>query len=130
MLVSPSGLSEMKNSLIKKVFFGQEPTPELIAILMVYFVQGILGLARLSVSFFLKDELALSPAQVSALMGIAALPWVVKPVFGFISDGLPVFGYRRRPYLILSGLLGAISWMSLATVVDTAIAATVAISLA
>lgn len=129
MVVSASGLSEMKDSLIKKVFFGQEPTPELMAILMVYFVQGILGLARLAVSFFLKDELALSPAQVSALMGIAALPMVIKPVFGFMSDGLPLFGYRRRPYLILSGLLGAIAWMSLATVVNTAWAVTVAMLL-
>lgn len=129
MLVSSSGLSTLKDSLIKKVFFGHEPTPELIAILMVYFVQGILGLSRLAVSFFLKDDLALSPAQVSALMGIAALPWVVKPVFGFISDGLPLFGYRRRPYLILSGLLGTISWLSLATVVNTVWAAMVAILL-
>ena len=129
MLFSSSGLSEIKDSFVKKVFFGHQPTPELIAILSVYVVQGILGLARLAVSFFLKDELALSPAQVSALMGIAALPWVIKPVFGFISDGLPIFGYRRRPYLILSGLLGAISWMSLATVVHTAWAATVAIAL-
>ncbi len=129
MLASSSGLSAMKDSLIKKVFLGHEPTPELIAILMVYFVQGILGLARLAVSFFLKDDLALSPAQVSALMGIAALPWVIKPVFGFISDGLPIFSYRRRPYLILSGLLGAIAWLSLATVVDTAWSATAAILL-
>ncbi len=129
MLISPSGLSQMKDSWIKKVFFGHEPTPELIAILSVYFVQGILGLARLAVSFFLKDELALSPAQVSALMGVAAIPWVIKPVFGFISDGLPLFGYRRRPYLILSGLLGTIAWVSLATVVNTAWAATLAISL-
>lgn len=129
MLVSSSGLSETKNSLTKKLLLGNEPTPELIAILLVYFVQGILGLARLAVSFFLKDELGLSPAQVAALMGIAALPWVVKPLFGFVSDGLPIFGYRRRPYLILSGLLGAIAWVSLATVVHTAWAATLAISL-
>lgn len=129
MLVSSSGLSEIKESLTKKVFFGREPSPELIAILLVYFVQGILGLARLAVSFFLKDELALSPAEVSALMGIAALPWIVKPLFGFISDGLPILGYRRRPYLILSGLLGSVAWVSLATVVHTAWAATVAIAL-
>ncbi|MBD1943307.1 folate/biopterin family MFS transporter [Coleofasciculus sp. FACHB-712] len=129
MQFSPSGMSEIKNSAIKKVFFGHEPTPELCAILTVYLVQGILGLARLAVSFFLKDELSLSPAQVSALMGIAAIPWVVKPLFGFLSDGLPLFGYRRRPYLILSGLLGAISWFSLATIVHTAWAATVAIAL-
>jgi len=92
-------------------------------------VQGVLGLARLAISFFLKDELGLSPAEVSALVGVAALPWMVKPLFGFISDGLPIFGYRRRPYLILSGLLGAASWIALATVVHTAWAATIAIAL-
>lgn len=129
MLVSSSGLDKFKEFVKEKVFFGNEPTPELIAILIVYFVQGILGLARLAVSFFLKDDLALNPAEVSALVGIAVLPWAIKPLFGFISDGLPLFGYRRRPYLILSGLLGAFSWIALATVVDTAWAATAAILL-
>ncbi len=129
MLISSSGLSKVKNSVKEKIFFGNEPTSELIAILTVYFVQGILGLARLAVSFFLKDELKLSPAEVSALFGVVALPWIIKPLFGFLSDGLPIFGYRRRPYLILSGILGAISWISLATVVHTSWAATLAISL-
>ncbi|WP_390883497.1 folate/biopterin family MFS transporter [Kovacikia minuta] len=115
--------------MTEKVFFGHEPTPELIAILLVYFVQGILGLARLAISFFLKDDLGLSPAEVSALVGVAALPWMVKPVFGFISDGLPILGYRRRPYLILSGFLGALAWTAMATVVHTAWAATTAIAL-
>lgn len=129
MIVTSSGLAKIKASVTEKVLLGNEPTPELIAILLVYFVQGILGLARLAISFFLKDDLGLSPAEVSALMGIAALPWMVKPLFGFISDGLPIFGYRRRPYLILSGLLGASAWIALATVVHSAWAATLAISL-
>ncbi|MBW4639200.1 MAG: folate/biopterin family MFS transporter [Gloeocapsa sp. UFS-A4-WI-NPMV-4B04] len=129
MLISPSGLSKVKDSVKEKIFFGHEPSTELIAILTVYFVQGILGLARLAVSFFLKDELGLSPAEVSGLFGIVALPWIIKPIFGFISDGLPIFGYRRRPYLILSGLLGTISWISLATVVHTPLQATAAIAL-
>lgn len=128
MLISSSGLSKVKDSVKKTILFGNEPTPELIAILTVYFVQGILGLARLAVSFFLKDELGLSPAEVSALFGIVALPWVIKPVFGFISDGLPVFGYRRRPYLILSGLLGTLSWICLGTVVNSSWSATIAIA--
>ena len=129
MIVSNPGLARIKASLTEKVFFGNEPSAELIAILLVYFVQGILGLARLAVSFFLKDELGLSPAQVSALVGVAALPWMIKPLFGFISDGLPILGYRRRPYLILSGLLGVLSWVSLATIVQSAWAATLAIAL-
>lgn len=129
MLIDFPGLTKVKDLVKEKIFFGHEPSAELIAILTVYFVQGILGLARLAVSFFLKDELLLSPAQVSALLGIVALPWIIKPVFGFISDGLPIFGYRRRPYLILSGILGAISWVCLATIVHSSWAATLAIAL-
>lgn len=126
--LSPN-LAKVKASLTEKVLFGNEPSPELVAILLVYFVQGILGLARLAISFFLKDELGLSPAEVSALMGVAALPWIIKPVFGFVSDGLPLFGYRRRPYLILSGLLGTASWLGLAFFAHSALTATVAIAL-
>lgn len=129
MIVSSSGFTRFKDSLTEKVFFGNEPTTELLAILMVYFVQGILGLARLGISFFLKDELGLSPAEVSALVGVAALPWMVKPLFGFVSDGLPILGYRRRPYLVLSGVLGVLSWVAMATIVHSAWAAMLAISL-
>jgi folate/biopterin transporter len=129
MIVSESGITKLKASVTEKLFFGHEPTPELIAILLVYFVQGILGLARLAVSFFLKDELHLTPAEVSALLGIVALPWMVKPLFGFVSDGLPIFGYRRRPYLVLSGFLGAFSWVAMATIVHSAWAATLTIAM-
>ncbi len=118
-----------RHPLLTKILLGNQASPELLAILSVYIVQGILGISRLAVSFFLKDELALSPAEVSALMGIAALPWVVKPVFGFISDGLPIFGYKRRPYLILAGLLGVAAWLYLATSVHTAATATLAIAM-
>lgn len=117
-----------KRFLENRILLGQPLTLELAAILLVYFVQGILGLARLAVSFFLKDDLGLSPAEVSALMGIAMVPWTIKPLFGFISDGLPIFRYRRRPYLILSGVGGALSWLALATVVHSAGTAIAAIT--
>jgi len=113
----------------RTLLFGQEPTPELLGILLVYFVQGILGLARLAVSFFFKDELGLTPAEVAALMGIVALPWVLKPLFGLISDSWPLFGYRRRSYLILAGFLGSGAWVYLALGVTTPWQATLAISI-
>ncbi len=127
MAVSVTQFQKLAKIIKEKVLLGNEPNPELIAILTVYFVQGILGLARLAVSFFLKDDIGLNPAEVAALTGIASIPWVIKPVFGFISDGVPLFGFRRRPYLILSGLLGSLSWLALATLVDTPITATIAI---
>eukprot|EP01039_Chlorochromonas_danica_P002257 gene2257-2471_t len=97
--------------------------PESLAIFGVYFVQGALGLSRLAVSFFLKDQLALSPADAAALMGLTSLPWLVKPLYGFLSDSFPLFGYRRRSYLFLAGLAGSVSWLAMAFGVTTAPAA-------
>ena len=61
----------------------------------------------------MKDELHLSPADMASINGITMLPWVVKPLYGFLSDNVPLYGYRRRSYLILSGILGCLSWLSL-----------------
>ncbi len=63
------------------------------------------------------------------MFGIVVLPWIIKPLFGFFSDGFPIFGYRRRPYLILSGILGTLAWVAMATVVHSSPAATIAILL-
>ena len=92
-------------------------TPVTVAILAVYFVQGVLGLSRLAVSFYFKDELHLSPADAGVLLSLSSLPWLVKPLYGFLSDGFPLFGYRRRSYLFLSGLLGCMSWIAFGTIV-------------
>ena len=124
MIVSAAHREKLKIGLQKNLLFGNEPSTELFAILSVYFVQGVLGLARLAVSFFLKDELGFTPAQMGALMGVAAIPWILKPLFGFLSDGLPIFGYRRRPYLVLSGVLGTLSWLCMANLVHTMVGAT------
>ncbi|MFN5856582.1 MAG: folate/biopterin family MFS transporter [Pseudanabaenaceae cyanobacterium] len=87
---------------------------ELWAIAVVYFVQGAMTLSSFAVSFFLKDELHLGPAEVASLVGIAMIPWTVKPLYGMISDSLPIFGYRRRPYLLLAAVLGVSAWLGMA----------------
>ena len=101
------------------VLQGVALTPTTYSIMVVYFVQGALGLAALARTYFLKDQLGLAPAEQAALMGVSTLPWVIKPVYGFLTDGLPIFGLRRKPYLVIGGLLGASAWAALATVVET-----------
>ncbi|CAA7394810.1 unnamed protein product [Spirodela intermedia] len=110
---------KIESSMRSLKIFGVELSPDNIAVAIVYFVQGVLGLSRLAVSFYLKDDLHLDPAETAVVTGISALPWLVKPLYGFISDSIPLFGYRRRSYLILSGLLGAFSWSLMATLVDS-----------
>jgi len=94
----------------RNVFLGIDMTPEIIAIATIYFVEGALGLARLAQTYLLKDELHLGPAELSALSGIFVLPWTIKPLYGFASDAFPLFGYRRKSYLIAAGVLGGLSY--------------------
>lgn len=101
--------------------------PELIAISLVYLVQGLLGLSRLAVFTFFKDDLGLDPATVGLLTGLGMAPWVIKPVYGFLSDSVPLFGYKRRSYLVLCGIAGASAWSALSGPVDSATGAVMAL---
>ncbi|BAZ86050.1 folate/biopterin family MFS transporter [Dolichospermum compactum] len=127
MLNDSPPLPKFKDLLTQKILLGNEPSAELIAILTIYFVQGILTLSRLAVSFFLKDELLLGPVQMSTIMGICTIPWMIKPLYGFISDSLPLFGYHRKPYIVISGILGCAAWLCLGTFVHTSTIATIMI---
>jgi folate/biopterin transporter len=117
--VSSPGVAEEAISLIEDVDTSQRPVdyikenPEILAILVVYFVQGALGLSRLAVSYYMKDKLQLTPADMANIGGITTLPWVIKPLYGFLSDGFPLFGYRRRSYLLAAGIIGSMSWLAL-----------------
>jgi hypothetical protein len=77
----------------------------------MYFVEGALGLSRLAQTFYLKDTLHFGPAEMAAITGIFTIPWAIKPLYGFISDGFPFWGYRCRSYLVLSGIIGFLSYL-------------------
>lgn len=64
------------------------PSWDLVAIALVYSVQGLLGLSRLAVSFFFKDELNIQPTELALLTGIALSPWVVKPLYVGTHDAV------------------------------------------
>lgn len=105
--------NQFQEYVTKNIFLGIEPSVEIIAIMTIYFVEGGLGLARLAQTFYLKDTLHLGPAELSAFTGIFTLPWTIKPIYGLLSDAVPLFGYRRRSYLILCGCIGCLSYLAL-----------------
>jgi hypothetical protein len=59
---------------------------------------------------YTQDELGLPPAQAAAVLSLAGLPWMLKPLIGFISDTLPLLGSRRKSYLVGSGVLAAVAY--------------------
>jgi MFS family permease len=69
---------------------------------IVYFAQGMWYLPNLSITFLLKDSFGLSAAQTATFFSITVIPWLIKPVYGLISDFVPLFGQRRKSYFLLA----------------------------
>jgi hypothetical protein len=61
---STDGFSKSRSKSSYFRAFGVDLSPDNVAVAIVYFVQGVLGLSRLAVSFYLKDDLHLDPAEV------------------------------------------------------------------
>lgn len=80
----------------------------------VYFVQGIAepgaGIGSQPLLYLLKDGLKLGPANTAAFMAMIAVAWTIKPLYGLISDFFPLFGYRRKSYLLCTTALAATGW--------------------
>ena len=42
---------------------------------------------------------------------LKSLGWLVKPLWGLISDRVPLFGYHRKSWFVLMALLGVVFWI-------------------
>lgn len=72
-----------------------------------YFSQGMAGLIYEPLAYLLKDGLGLSPGESASFTAWMTAPFLIKPLFGLLSDALPFEGRRRRPHLVLASLLWA-----------------------
>jgi len=85
---------------------------------VVYTVEGIgqakVGIVWQPLTYFLKTRYGWSALQIAASLAVLDVPWVIKPLYGLVSDFLPLFGYRRRSYLLLSNLaaVAAFAWVT------------------
>lgn len=81
---------------------------------LVYLVEGagqISGLIAQPLTFYLKDVHGWSALQVTAFFAIFNFPWIIKPIYGVFSDLLPLFGYRRKSYLVAANIVAAAGYL-------------------
>ncbi|KAG7372278.1 folate/biopterin transporter [Nitzschia inconspicua] len=87
--------------------------PENIAIPACYLLVGILqGLSGPLINVYPLDLNATEAQQVT-LSSIRSLPASFKLIFGFISDNFPIFGFRRKSFMLLGWGLAALSMSAL-----------------
>jgi MFS family permease len=83
----------------------------------LYFIQGIgeptEGLIAQPVRSLL-DMWGLSESQIGVFAMLLSLPWAIKPLFGILTDFVPLWRRRRKSYLVLvntAALVGlAVLW--------------------
>jgi hypothetical protein len=76
-------------------------------LLMVYFAYGATGLILVAETFWVRQSLSFSPAELAALAVWFNLPWTVKMVFGELVDTVPLLGSQRRTYVFAGAALVA-----------------------
>jgi MFS family permease len=83
---------------------------------VVYFAQGMWGLPIQPMTIVLKER-GLSSAAVADFMLISTVPWLIKPVYGLLSDFVPLFGRRRKSYFLIMSALASASgvWLALSS---------------
>ncbi|MFL5280719.1 MAG: MFS transporter [Rhodopila sp.] len=85
---------------------------------IVYAVEGIgqakVGIMGQPITYFLKEVKGWDTVTISASLAVFDIPWVIKPLWGAISDFVPLVGYRRRSYLVLASIAGiaAFTWVA------------------
>jgi len=111
---------------------AQNPTRRLfIVFAALYFVQGTGQLSAGLLSQPLRSMLnnwGRDSAEIATFMFLLGFPWYIKPIFGLLTDFVPIRGFRRKSYLILSSLLVTVGFL-VATLLPLSPAAATAILL-
>lgn len=69
------------------------------------------GIGELPLRYLLHDHLKVSPEVMAWFFFAANIPSWCKPALGIFSDSVPLFGTRRRSYMLLGSLGGALLWL-------------------
>ncbi|XP_028797283.1 probable folate-biopterin transporter 4 [Neltuma alba] len=79
----------------------------------IYFTQGFRSFVWTAISYQLKDKLKLSPSASQYVSSVAFFPWSVKPLYGILSDCIPIRRRKRIPYLVIATVLSLVPWLIL-----------------
>jgi hypothetical protein len=77
-------------------------------------VQGTSSLTEVPILYFIKFTLVMGDAGGQLFDSLRSIGWFVKPVWGFLSDRFPLFGYHRKSWFILMACLALVFWISAA----------------
>ena len=86
----------------------------LLSLMLQYFNNGMKSMVSLACLDLFNAHYKLQPSETQYLNSMIVLPWTPKLVYGIFTDTFPIFGSRKRSYLIIMGFLQTICCFCLA----------------
>lgn len=82
-----------------------------------HLLKGVVQQFQASAVMWLLMEYSVTGPQMQIYMSVASSSWALKPIIGAVSDTLPLFGYRKAPYVVLTSMIGVASaaWIGFTT---------------
>lgn len=59
---------------------------------------------------FLSKSAGHSASETALMFSAFTLPWLLKPLYGMVSDFVPFLGYRRKSYIAVFSLINAVAF--------------------
>ena len=81
-----------------------------ISILLIGFYAGICVISDLAVKYYFKDKKKVETANLTRILIIFKIPYLIKPLYGLLLDFFPIFGYKKKSYLFICFLVNISSW--------------------
>jgi predicted MFS family arabinose efflux permease len=100
---------------------GEGQTRRALILAVIVVVVGVLAttlaqtqlLGLIPLRNVLKNTMHASREATAGFIFWATLPWYFKPLVGIVQDAFPLFGTRRRSYMLVAGALTALAWLVL-----------------
>ena len=81
-----------------------------ISILIIGFYAGLCVISDLAVKYYFKDKKKVETANLTRILIIFKIPYLIKPIYGLILDFIPICGYKKKSYLFICFLVNISSW--------------------
>ncbi|KAE8974742.1 hypothetical protein PR001_g25907 [Phytophthora rubi] len=99
---SPNPTSKFEEGVLREGPPPDTKSKNYFGFLFQYAGAGLIYSVLYSLTYpFLNNYLCMSGVATASAYVLIALPWSFKTFFGLITDCYPIFGYRRRPYMVI-----------------------------
>jgi predicted MFS family arabinose efflux permease len=99
----------------------QRQTNRALLLAVIVVVVGVLAtslpqtqvLGAVPIRNLLKNAMHASRESSAAFVFWVTLPWYFKPLVGMVQDAFPIWGTRRKSYMLVGSVLATVAWLAL-----------------